>query len=266
MLNIIVRKRIHVLAVILVLLVFMTAATAFGATEFVKAHKGGEIDIDKGIKFVIPAKSMEEDAVISVDMKKDGDSFSIYFDFGPGGTGFYGNYVDLKKLTKEAEKLASKMEKEAEKKAKDPEKYAEKQEKYEEKLEKLQKTEAERIAEKLERLARKLDKELAKETEKLTQELERELAKDPEKYAEKLAKEAERLAGYAEKREQKLEGERWKNCLNAQLHISWDVLANMNVADFAMVGDDGEEVECRISGKKAIWYIKHFSLYYFRRR
>lgn len=267
MLRTILKKRAHALAVVLVLSILMTATTAFGrGPRHIKADKGGSIDVDKGIKFVVPPRSLEEDTIISVEMRKDSNSISFYFDFGPDGTTFYGHYVDLKKLAKESEKLAKKMEKEAEKQAKDPEKYAEKGEKAAKKLAELQKTEAEKLAEKLERLVEKLEGELAKEAEKVAEKLEKELAKDPEKYVEKLAKELEKLAEEAEKAEKKLDGERWKKCLNAQLHISWDVLGDMNVADLTLVGEDGEEVEYRIAGKKVIWYIKHFSIYYYRRR
>lgn len=86
MLKTILRKRAHVLALILVLSVALTATTAFAATGRIKARRGGKIRIDRGIWFRVPPRSLEEDTVISINMEKTNDSIS--FECGPDGTTF----------------------------------------------------------------------------------------------------------------------------------------------------------------------------------
>ena len=86
MLNTILRKKAQVLALSLVLLILLTATTAFAATKLIKAEQGGKINIDKGVKLVIPRRALAEDTVISADMIQK--KRRVYFNFGPDGTSF----------------------------------------------------------------------------------------------------------------------------------------------------------------------------------
>jgi hypothetical protein len=86
MLNTIPKKRARALALVLVLSVLQTAATALAATKYIEAGEGGTIDIAEGVELVIPAGALGEDTVISADMEWADDH--IYFHFGPGGTEF----------------------------------------------------------------------------------------------------------------------------------------------------------------------------------
>jgi hypothetical protein len=80
------KRRAQVLAAILILAVLLTATTAFAATRFIKAKRGGTIRMDRGVWLVIRPGALEEDAVISADMYMTEDSIS--FEFGPSGTEF----------------------------------------------------------------------------------------------------------------------------------------------------------------------------------
>jgi len=79
MLNIILRKRAQVLALILALSVILVAATAFAATEIIKARRGGRIDVAPGVSLVIKPGGLEEDAAVSATMKVKRNR--IYFSF-----------------------------------------------------------------------------------------------------------------------------------------------------------------------------------------
>jgi len=53
----------------------------------------------------------------------------------------------------------------------------------------------------------------------------------------------------------------------ARLQVSLKVLNDVeDVDDFTLYGEYGEEITPRIKGKRLIYHIPHFSLYYFRRR
>lgn len=86
MLNTILRKRAQVLALILVLSVLLIAATAFAATELIRAKRGGTVDVAPGVSLVIKPGALEEDTVISANMRVKRDR--ITFRFGPRGTEF----------------------------------------------------------------------------------------------------------------------------------------------------------------------------------
>jgi hypothetical protein len=85
--NTVLRKRVaQALAAILVLSILLTATIALAATNLIRADKGGEIKIDRGVTFVVPPGALEKDTVISVDMKWTKDRICFYF--GPDGTTF----------------------------------------------------------------------------------------------------------------------------------------------------------------------------------
>ena len=86
MLDTIVKKRIQALTLILVVSVFLTTTTAHAATELIDAEKGGKIEIAKGVWFVVKAKTLKADTLISAEMVKDNGRVS--FIFGPCGTVF----------------------------------------------------------------------------------------------------------------------------------------------------------------------------------
>ncbi len=85
MFNTTINKRLHALALLAVLSVFLATA-AFAASMLIKADKGGTIEMAEGVELVIAPKSLEEDTVIhaSVAMEED----RIFYIFGPGGTAF----------------------------------------------------------------------------------------------------------------------------------------------------------------------------------
>jgi hypothetical protein len=85
--NTVLRKRAaQALAAILVLSILLTATIALAATYSIRAGKGGEIKIAKGVTFVVPSGALKEDTVISADMKWTKDHICFYF--GPDGTTF----------------------------------------------------------------------------------------------------------------------------------------------------------------------------------
>ena len=86
MLNTILRKRAQVLAVILVLSLLLIAATAFAATKYISAKKGGTVDIAPGVSLVIKPGVLEEDTAISANMKVKRNRIS--FSFRPSGAEF----------------------------------------------------------------------------------------------------------------------------------------------------------------------------------
>jgi hypothetical protein len=86
MLNTILRKRAQVLAAILVLSVVLIATTAFAATEYIKAKRGGIVPVAPGVSLVIKPGALAEDTVISANMKVKRNHIS--FCFGPSGTVF----------------------------------------------------------------------------------------------------------------------------------------------------------------------------------
>jgi len=141
-------KKTQVFALTLVLSVFLTATIASAATEFIKANKGGVIEVVEGVKFKIKKNGMREDAIICVDMVWQGDEIS--FQFGPCGTLFH-SYKDEKKYEEKLQKYAEKLDKELDKHGADSEKYAKKLEEYKKKLqkelEKYQKNQLEKDAE-----------------------------------------------------------------------------------------------------------------------
>lgn len=73
MLNTILRKRAQVLTLILVISVLVTAATAFAVTSIIEAKKGGKIGVAPGVLLVIKPGGLEEDAVVSANMKVKGN-------------------------------------------------------------------------------------------------------------------------------------------------------------------------------------------------
>jgi hypothetical protein len=86
MLNTILGKRARVLALILVLSVLLTAATAFAATVFIRAKRGGRVNIAEGVELVIPPRALAEDTFISAYVRQRWDRVIFYF--GPDGTEF----------------------------------------------------------------------------------------------------------------------------------------------------------------------------------
>jgi hypothetical protein len=84
-LNTILWKRAHVLALILVLSVLLTATTALAATEVI-GKEGGRIYMSKTAYLDIPCGALAEKTVISADMVKEKKQTSFYF--GPSGTTF----------------------------------------------------------------------------------------------------------------------------------------------------------------------------------
>jgi len=86
MLHTFLRKRAHVITLIVVLSILLTAMTALAASKLIVAKKGGTIDLAPGVKLVIPPKALEEDTVISADMRVK--KKRITYDFGPSGTVF----------------------------------------------------------------------------------------------------------------------------------------------------------------------------------
>jgi len=85
--NTILRKRAaQALTAILALSILLTATIALATTNLIRADKGGEIKIAKGVTFVVPSGALKEDTVISADMKWTKDYICFYF--GPDGTSF----------------------------------------------------------------------------------------------------------------------------------------------------------------------------------
>jgi len=78
-------RRLHALALLTVLSVFLATA-AFAASMLIKADEGGTIEMAEGVELVIAPKALEEDTVIHarVIMKKD----RVCYSFGPDGTVF----------------------------------------------------------------------------------------------------------------------------------------------------------------------------------
>jgi len=86
MFNTFLRNRARTLTTVLILSILLTAATAFAATEFIKARKGGIVDIASGVKLEIVRRGLAADAYVSGEMyeekgkgKKIGKD--IYFGF-----------------------------------------------------------------------------------------------------------------------------------------------------------------------------------------
>ena len=54
----------------------------------------------------------------------------------------------------------------------------------------------------------------------------------------------------------------------AELRITWQAIGGRDVEDITLYGEDGEEIEeePEITPWGVIWYIEHFSIYYYRRR
>ena len=86
MLEAVLRKRAKALALILFLSVFLIATTASAATRFIRADEGGAVRITSGAWLLIPAGSLEEDTLISANMKRTHNY--LYFRFNPSGTVF----------------------------------------------------------------------------------------------------------------------------------------------------------------------------------
>ena len=80
------RKRAQVIAAISVLSVFLIASTAFAVTKLIRATTGGIIAVARGVWFVVPPGSLQEDTPISVTARKTDDG--VDFIFGPSGTTF----------------------------------------------------------------------------------------------------------------------------------------------------------------------------------
>jgi hypothetical protein len=85
-LNATLSRRAYILTLVLVLSALLTTTTAFAATRFVEASKGGVIRIARGAYFRVPPKSMEGDVTISADVVLEKDRVCFYF--GPDGTTF----------------------------------------------------------------------------------------------------------------------------------------------------------------------------------
>jgi hypothetical protein len=79
MLNTILRKRAQALALILVLSVLLVAATAFAATEIIRAKRGGVVCVGPGVSLEIKPRGLEEDAIVSADMKVKRNRISFSF-------------------------------------------------------------------------------------------------------------------------------------------------------------------------------------------
>jgi hypothetical protein len=79
MLNTILRKRAQVSAVILVLSILLLAATAFAATEIIKAKRGGRVRVGPGVSLVIKSNGLEEDAIVSAHMRVKRNRISFSF-------------------------------------------------------------------------------------------------------------------------------------------------------------------------------------------
>lgn len=86
MLHTFLRKRAHVFTLIVVLSILLTAMTAYAASKLITAKKGGTIDVAPGVELVIRPNSLEEDTVISADMKVKPKR--IVYTFGPNGVVF----------------------------------------------------------------------------------------------------------------------------------------------------------------------------------
>lgn len=86
MLNTILRKRAHLSAAVIAISLLMIATTAFAVTKLIEAKKGGTLEIAEGVELVVPPQALEEDTIISADMKMK--SKSITFKFKPDGTVF----------------------------------------------------------------------------------------------------------------------------------------------------------------------------------
>ena len=84
MLHAALRKRAQVLALIIVLSIVLTAVTAFAASQLITAKKGGTIDIAPGVELVFLPKALEEDTVISANMRVGPQG--IVYTLGPDGT------------------------------------------------------------------------------------------------------------------------------------------------------------------------------------
>jgi hypothetical protein len=231
MLRTIFRKRAHIiaLAVILVVSFALTDTPALAASKLIKAKKGGTIKIADGVKLKIEKSVVKDDTEISADMllipagsvtNMPWKQEFIHFIFGPHGTVFY----DAK---------------------------------YEEKMEK----EEGRYNEELEKLNEEHQEKLAK--------IEEDHGEDPEKYNEEMSKEeehyAEELQDIEEKHQEriaKIEEESKKKEVEAELEVSLEI-----VEDALSLILEGEDIiEPEIKGSKVIWRIPHFSLYYLRRR
>jgi len=85
--NTMLRKRIQVVALILVVSLFLAVTATLATTKLIKAKNGGKLNIASGeAKLVIPPGALEEDTVISADMIEEGEY--IYFQFEPDGLTF----------------------------------------------------------------------------------------------------------------------------------------------------------------------------------
>jgi len=52
----------------------------------------------------------------------------------------------------------------------------------------------------------------------------------------------------------------------AELRATWKAISRYNIDGLTLYGEDGKEIEGYETELGAVWYIPHFSLYYFRRR
>ena len=84
MIRTVVRKNLIILPAVLVLSMLLT--TALAATKLIKAKSGGVVKIADGIRLKVEKGSLEEDTLISAELKYDDDY--IAFEFGPDGTTF----------------------------------------------------------------------------------------------------------------------------------------------------------------------------------
>jgi len=51
-----------------------------------------------------------------------------------------------------------------------------------------------------------------------------------------------------------------------QLRITWSTIDEMDLGDFTLYNEDGEEIGPEAKWWGVVYYIEHFSLYYYRRR
>ncbi len=86
MLHTFLRKKAHVLALIVVLSILLTTMTVFAASKLITAKKGGTIDMAPGVELVILPNALEEDTIVSADMRVKPKR--IVYSFGPKGVVF----------------------------------------------------------------------------------------------------------------------------------------------------------------------------------
>jgi hypothetical protein len=95
-----IRKKTQILVLAMMMLVILTASSAFAVTQFIDKDKGGIISIDRGIYLTIMPKSLNEDTLISATISDEGSR--LYFYFGPDDTVFAKNRPAILFITNDA--------------------------------------------------------------------------------------------------------------------------------------------------------------------